>query len=127
MWLSSALGWKNVSIRSTSALRSAGSSLTLRTLAKLRKSSSTFCSRWHSRCTMSNFIECAAVARRDGIGKILGQQLHVEHDRRERVLDLVRKSAGQRGDLVVLIDQPLASRLSAAACRSTSLSQCKKL
>ena len=47
----------------------------------------------------------AAVARRLGLGEVLGQQLHVQADRRERVLDLVRQPAGQRRDLGVLRDQ----------------------
>ena len=45
--------------------------------------------------------------RRFRLGQILGQQLHVQPNRRQRILDLVRKTAGQLGDLGVLVHQPL--------------------
>ena len=39
--------------------------------------------------------------------KVLGQKLHIQPDRGERILDLVGQTARQPGNLRVLIDQPL--------------------
>ena len=72
-----------------------------------RKSSSRSCSRWHSRCTTSIRLAARRWAGVCGFGQILGQQLHVEPNRRERILDLVRQPAGQPRDLRVLVEQPL--------------------
>ena len=41
--------------------------------------------------------------------KVLGQEVHVEPDRRQGVLDLVGQPPGQLGDLRVLIDELLMS------------------
>ncbi len=83
----------------------------MRTLAKLRKSSSRFCSRWHSCCTTA-ILAAARRSRGDlGVGKVLGQQLHVQADGRQRILDLVRQSAGQLRNLGVLLDQLLVDLL----------------
>ena len=48
------------------------------------------------------------LARRFRLLEIFGQQLHVEHDRRQRILDLVRERTGEPRDLRVLLRQPLA-------------------
>ena len=100
-----ALGAKKSSTRSTCSFRSEASNRTVRTLAKFRKLSSRFCSRWHSLLHDRDLGRGPAIARRFGLGEILGQQLHVEPDRRQRILDLVRQAAGQLRDLGVLVDQ----------------------
>ena len=41
--------------------------------------------------------------------EVLGQQLHVEPDRRERILDLVGQRPGEPRDLGVLREQPLVA------------------
>ena len=43
------------------------------------------------------------LAGRLRLGKILGQEVHVHADDRERILDLVGQRAGQRGQLGVLL------------------------
>src|SRR6185437_9621516 len=45
------------------------------------------------------------VARRFRIAEVLCQQLHVQPDRRERILDLVSQAPRELSDLGVLIDQ----------------------
>jgi hypothetical protein len=47
----------------------------------------------------------AAIAQGLGLSKILGQQLHIQANRRERILDLVRQPPGQHRDLGVLRDE----------------------
>ena len=101
------MGRKKSSTCLTCTFRSLGSSFSRRTLAKLRKSSSRSCSRWHSRCDQLDLLHRPAVARRLALAEVLGQELHVQADGRERVLDLVGQPAGQPGNLGVLIDQPL--------------------
>ena len=54
-----------------------------------------------------DLLQRAAVAGRFGVAEILGQQLHVHADRRQRVLDFVGQPARQPRDFRVLIDQPL--------------------
>jgi nitrogen-specific signal transduction histidine kinase len=50
-----------------------------------------------------NLRQRSPVAQRRRLGKILGQQLHVEPNGRERVLDLVRQAPGQRRQLGIVL------------------------
>ncbi len=47
-------------------------------------------------------LEDAAVARGLGVLEVLGQEVEVQRERRERVADLVGQAAGELGDLGIL-------------------------
>ena len=51
-------------------------------------------------------LQHAAVARGLGVLKVLGQQVEVQRDRRERIADLMSQPAGELGDLGVLGAKP---------------------
>ena len=73
---------------------------------EIRKSLSRSCNRWHSRSTTA-ISAVPADPRGFAAPKVLGQQLDIQSDRRERILDLVRQAAGQLGNLGVLVDELL--------------------
>src|SRR5690606_1677262 len=51
------------------------------------------------------------LARRLGLLEVLGQEVHIEDDRRERILDLVSQRTGEPRDLRILLGESLAEFL----------------